>query len=145
MPPKPSVLLPLCGFLSRLATLFDDPEVFVFLDHFFNPRFNVDGCVPGRDGEALRSRADLLPFPPGEPYALAALDPPALASKTCRRKARTKPVGLAPVEVPAKRLVFRDPLLLRHRLLPQPGGFEAASSVGKPLVRGVFAAVHGEG
>jgi hypothetical protein len=58
-------LSPLCGYITRLAALFDNPEVFVFLDHFFDGRFNVDGCVPGRDGEALRSRANLLPFPSG--------------------------------------------------------------------------------
>ena len=58
-------LSPLCGYVTRLAALFDNPEVFVFLDHFFNARFNVDGCVPGRDSEAFRSRADLLPLPPG--------------------------------------------------------------------------------
>ena len=58
-------LSPLCGYVTRLAALFDNPEVFVFLDHFFNARFNVDGCVPGRDSEAFRLRADLLPLPPG--------------------------------------------------------------------------------
>src|SRR5215208_2583890 len=124
MPPKPSVLLPLCGYLSRLAALFDDPEVFVFLDHLFNTRFDIVGCVPGRDSEALRTRTDLLPFPPGQSYADGAVDPPALASKTCRQNATPEPVVLAPVEVPAKDLVFCDALLPRHRLLRQPGGLE---------------------
>jgi hypothetical protein len=35
-------------------------------------------------------------------YADAAIDPPALASKTCHQNATAKPVVLAPLEVPAK-------------------------------------------
>jgi hypothetical protein len=35
-------------------------------------------------------------------YADAAIDPPALASKTCRLKATAKPLGFALVGVPAK-------------------------------------------
>src|SRR5215208_859247 len=122
-------LRPLCGYVSRLAALFDDPEMFVFLDHLFNARFNVDGCVPRRHSEAFHSRANLLPFPLGQFYADAAIDPRALASKTCHGNATAKPVVLAPVEVPAKRLVFRDALLLRHRLLRRPDGFEGFVAV----------------
>jgi hypothetical protein len=48
-------------------------------------------------------------------YADAAIDPPALASKTGRLKASPKPLGFALVEVPEKGLVFRDAFLARHR------------------------------
>lgn len=60
-----SRLLQLRGHVSRLAALLDDPEVLVFLDYFFNAWLDVGGYVPGRDSEALRSRANLLPFPLG--------------------------------------------------------------------------------
>lgn len=135
---RPDVLLqdglhPPCGYVCRLAALFDDPEVLVSLYDLFDARLKIDGCVPGRNSEALRSRSDLLPFSSGELYADRAIDPPALASKTCHLKATPKPVVLAPVEVPAKGLVFRDALCPRHRLLRQPGGLEGLPLVPKQL------------
>src|SRR4029450_11556805 len=83
-------LLPPGGDVSRLTALLDDPEVIVFLDDLFNTRFNVGCYVSGRHSEALRARADLLPFPLGQSYPFAALDPPALDSHTGTLKAHTK-------------------------------------------------------
>jgi hypothetical protein len=67
--PAPTSPGPLGGYLSRLAALFDDPEVFVFLDDLLNAGFNVSRCMPRRDGEAFRSRSDLPPFSPRKSQA----------------------------------------------------------------------------
>ena len=49
-PPLP----PLRGLLSRLAALFDDPEVRVPLDHFLDAWPNATRDVPGHHGEVGR-------------------------------------------------------------------------------------------
>jgi hypothetical protein len=126
-------LRPLGGYFSRLAALLDDPEVFVFLDDHFYAWLNLSSYMTRRNSKAFRSGADLLPFLPRKAHADAAIKAPALASKTRHRKARAKPVVLAPVEVSTKRLVFRDPFLLRHRLLRKAGGFEGFGRLREPL------------
>jgi hypothetical protein len=124
---------PLGGYFSRLPALFDDPVVLVFLDDLFNAWLDCRRYMTRRDSKAFRSRADLLPFLLGKSQAHAAIEAPALASKTGHLEARAKPVVLASIEVATKRLVFCDALLPRHRLLPQPGGFEGGIQIETPF------------
>ena len=135
---RPKLSGPPCGYLSRLAALLDDPEVLVFPDHLFNARFNVVGCVPGRDSEALRSRADLLPFLPGQLYADAA--PIRQHShRTPPPERHREPVVLAPVEVPQKTVLrdapSRDTLYPTARRLRGPSPDPDRGQGGSPCSR----------